>query len=132
MQIVPGARLQGKVERHEGYGVFVYLAPGRTGLMPLGETGLSSETYEAAGAREMREELGISAPLRKLYDYEWRTDFESENVQSFCAVFDGPIQTDPSEIEEGRFWEMMEIEQALGSGVFTPNFEFEFARYRSC
>ena len=33
--IVPGARLTGKVERHEKFGVFVFLAPGRTGLMPL-------------------------------------------------------------------------------------------------
>jgi small subunit ribosomal protein S1 len=38
--IVVGARMTGKVERHETFGVFVYLAPGRTGLMPLSETGL--------------------------------------------------------------------------------------------
>ena len=38
--IVPGARVTGKVERHESFGVFVFLAPGRTGLMPLSETGV--------------------------------------------------------------------------------------------
>ena len=42
-EIVPGARLTGKVERHEKFGVFVFLAPGRTGLMPLGETGVAKE-----------------------------------------------------------------------------------------
>jgi small subunit ribosomal protein S1 len=41
--IVPGARLTGKVERHENFGVFVFLAPGRTGLVPLSETGLARE-----------------------------------------------------------------------------------------
>jgi small subunit ribosomal protein S1 len=41
--IMPGARLAGKVERHEKYGVFVFLAPGRTGLIPLGETGVAKE-----------------------------------------------------------------------------------------
>ena len=41
--IVPGARLTGTVERHEKFGVFVFLAPGRTGLIPLGETGLAKE-----------------------------------------------------------------------------------------
>jgi small subunit ribosomal protein S1 len=41
--IAPGARLTGKVERHEKFGVFVFLAPGRTGLMPLGETGVIRE-----------------------------------------------------------------------------------------
>ena len=39
--IAPGARLTGKVERHETFGVFVFLAPGRTGLMPSSETGLA-------------------------------------------------------------------------------------------
>jgi small subunit ribosomal protein S1 len=39
--IAPGARITGKVERHETFGVFVFLAPGRTGLMPLSETGLA-------------------------------------------------------------------------------------------
>jgi small subunit ribosomal protein S1 len=41
--IVPGARLTGKVERHEKFGVFVFLAPGRTGLVPLSETGVARE-----------------------------------------------------------------------------------------
>jgi small subunit ribosomal protein S1 len=41
--IVPGARLTGKVERHEKFGVFVFLAPGRTGLMPLSETGVARD-----------------------------------------------------------------------------------------
>ena len=41
--IVPGARLTGKVERHENFGVFVFLAPGRTGVIPLSETGIAKE-----------------------------------------------------------------------------------------
>jgi small subunit ribosomal protein S1 len=43
VEIAPGARLEGKVERHEKYGVFVFLAPGRTGLIPLAETGVERE-----------------------------------------------------------------------------------------
>jgi small subunit ribosomal protein S1 len=42
-EIAPGARLTGKVERHEKFGVFVFLAPGRTGLIPLSETGVAKE-----------------------------------------------------------------------------------------
>src|SRR4026209_2869352 len=41
--IVACARLTGKVERHEKFGVFVFLAPGRTGLIPLSETGVAKE-----------------------------------------------------------------------------------------
>jgi small subunit ribosomal protein S1 len=42
--IVPGARLTGTVERHEKFGVFVFLAPGRTGLVPMNETGVPKES----------------------------------------------------------------------------------------
>ena len=41
--IVPGARLTGKIERHERFGIFVFLAPGRTGLIPMKETGVARE-----------------------------------------------------------------------------------------
>jgi small subunit ribosomal protein S1 len=40
---VPGAIVTGKVERHEKFGVFVFLSPGRTGLLPLAETGLDRD-----------------------------------------------------------------------------------------
>jgi small subunit ribosomal protein S1 len=42
--IVPGARVTGKVERHEKFGVFVFLSPGRTGLIPTSETGVARES----------------------------------------------------------------------------------------
>jgi small subunit ribosomal protein S1 len=42
--IVQGARLIGKVERREKFGVFVFLAPGRTGLVPMSETGVAQES----------------------------------------------------------------------------------------
>ncbi len=41
--IVPGARVTGKIERHEKFGVFVFLAPGCTGLVPSSETGVAKE-----------------------------------------------------------------------------------------
>ena len=42
--IVPGAIVMGKVERHEKFGVFVFLSPGRTGLLPFAETGVDRDT----------------------------------------------------------------------------------------
>ena len=41
--IVPGAIVTGKVERHEKFGVFVFLSPGRSALMPLAETGVDRD-----------------------------------------------------------------------------------------
>ncbi len=42
--LAPGAIMTGKVERHESFGVFVFLSPGRTGLIPLSETGVERGT----------------------------------------------------------------------------------------
>jgi small subunit ribosomal protein S1 len=42
-QIVPGTRVTGKIERHEPFGVFVFLAPRRTALMPIAESGVTRE-----------------------------------------------------------------------------------------
>jgi isopentenyldiphosphate isomerase len=90
------------------------------------------ESYEQAAVREMREELGIGdTPIRHLYDYPMRNAVESENIRTFLAVWDGDIRYDPQEIETGRFWTMAEIEDALGTGIFTPNFEEEFGRFRN-
>jgi len=54
--IVPGARIRGTVERVEGYGVFVFLEPGRTGLVHAAETGLDR------GA-DLRKEFPIGSEL---------------------------------------------------------------------
>jgi small subunit ribosomal protein S1 len=41
--LVAGAIVTGKVDKIEKFGVFVFLAPGRTGLIPLAETGVDRD-----------------------------------------------------------------------------------------
>jgi small subunit ribosomal protein S1 len=41
--IVPGAIVVGKVDKHEKFGVLVFLAPGKTGLIPFSETGVDRD-----------------------------------------------------------------------------------------
>jgi isopentenyldiphosphate isomerase len=88
------------------------------------------ESYEDAAAREMAEELGITGVKPGyLYDYPLRNEIESEDIRSFYVVYDGPVTHQPEEIDETRFWALDEIRHALGTGVFTPNFEQEFGMY---
>lgn len=42
--IKAGEVISGKVERHERFGVFITVAPGRTGLMPLSESGVDRDS----------------------------------------------------------------------------------------
>jgi isopentenyldiphosphate isomerase len=88
------------------------------------------EGYEDAAVREMSEELGISGiRITHLYDYPLRNEVESENIRSFYVVYDGPVKYQVEEIDEVRFWGLDEIRHAVGTGVFTPNFEQEFSLY---
>ena len=48
----------GKVERHEKFGVFVFLAPGRTGLIPMSETGVAREADVAQSVSRRRRRRG--------------------------------------------------------------------------
>ncbi|MBI9102850.1 MAG: NUDIX domain-containing protein [Spirochaetales bacterium] len=85
------------------------------------------EMVETGLRREALEELGISGFMPTfLSTYIWECPAESEMVNSFSTFWDGPINTDPAEIEEGRFWHFEEIDENLGKGIFTPNFEYEY------
>lgn len=57
--LAPGTIVTGRVERHERFGVFVFLSPGRTGLMPFSETGLERDA-EMAKAFPIGSELEVA------------------------------------------------------------------------
>lgn len=90
------------------------------------------EDVMTALRREAREELGLTdfEPI-KLFSYVFESDVERELVNSYTAVVDeAQISIDPVEIDEGRFWELTEIDDKLGKSVFTPNFEHEYSLLR--
>jgi isopentenyl-diphosphate delta-isomerase type 1 len=88
------------------------------------------ETIEEALFREVREELGITDFLPDfLRSYVFESEIEKEMVYAYRTVYDGEFLFDKKEIDEIRFWRLEEIGQNIKKGVFTPNFENEFAYY---
>lgn len=87
----------------------------------------SGEKIGEALARETLEETGLSGlkavPLAR---YVWQSEAESELVFLFAARSDRPPRIDPAESTEGKFWRIAKVREALGKGILTPNFEFEF------
>ena len=82
--------------------------------------------------REAGEELGLTAfnPVF-LTRYVYENDAERELVHVFAAVGSFDLHPHNDEVDEGKWWEMKEIDLYLGKSVITPNFEGEFARIRS-
>ena len=88
------------------------------------------EAYRDAALREMGEELGLEGlPLTYLYRSKIRNAIEAENIATFLTRHDGPVALNPREIDEVRFWSAQEIDAAIGTGVFTPNFEEEWVMF---
>lgn len=87
------------------------------------------ESTEDALRREAREELGLSGfEALPLPSYVFCSDRERELINPFIVKLSNDIvlRPDPVEISEGRFWSINEIENSLGTGTFTPNFELEY------
>ncbi len=88
----------------------------------------SGEMVDAALKRETMEELGIELnQVKPLFRYIMRNKWESELIHTFEMIHDGPFNLDEKEIETGRFWSGFEMQKMIGQGIFTPNFEQEFA-----
>lgn len=87
------------------------------------------ETPEEALLREVREELDITDFIAEpLGSYVFDSQRERELVYVNRTVYDGPIHPSESELAGGRFWTAHEIQDAIGQGVLTPNFESEYLR----
>lgn len=90
------------------------------------------ETIEDALVREAGEELSIKDfEAKKLMSYVFRSQVEREVVNVFTTIYEGTITPDHEEVSDGRFWRLSEIEDNLGKGVFTPNFEGEFLKLKA-
>jgi isopentenyldiphosphate isomerase len=77
--------------------------------------------------RESYEELGISGfQPQMIAKYLWESEIERELVFMFITFWDKPVHPDKAEITCGKYWKFSEIEENMGKGLFTPNFEKEF------
>ena len=81
--------------------------------------------------RESYEELRFTEynPIH-LVTYEFESQVEKERISVYAAVGSFELNPDPEELDGGRWWDIDEIDANIGKGVFTPNFESEFAMIR--
>ncbi len=106
------------------------IQPGKWDTSVGGHVDFGEEIVDAA-QREAREELGITAGnLEPIGSYVFESDRERELINAYRLTVESPDEVTPSaELDGGRFWTLTEITSAIGTGIFTPNFESEFHRF---
>lgn len=100
----------------------------------VGEHLLPGEAFAEGARRGLFEELGITeeielTPLAAPFRMRWQNydgsviDFEEQ--QGFHGVYDGPITTDPIEVQAWALWPLKDLANNAGSenAFLTPNFE---------
>ncbi len=107
------------------------IQPGKWDTAVGGHVSYGESIIEAV-YREASEELHLTEfnPIH-IETYEFESSIEREMVSVFAAVGTYELQPDLDEVDEGRWWELADIDASIGKGVFTPNFESEFAMIRS-
>ncbi len=104
--------------------------PGRWDTSVGGHLDVGEGYYQGA-LREMGEELGIvGRPLAFLYRYHYGNDVETEYVTSWWLRYDGLIPYNTDELDGVAFYAADEIDQMLGTGLLTPNFEQEWRLFK--
>jgi len=94
------------------------------------------ESMDVAVHRRLREELGVTCPLRFLFKFEYQAQFDTTGSEhELCSVFIGrcvePVRINRQEISAWRWVaaETLEAQLASGAGaVFTPWFVLEWTR----
>ena len=106
------------------------IQPGKWDTAVGGHVAYGESIIEAV-FREASEELGFTDfnPVH-IETYEFESPVERELVNVYAAIGTYELYPDLDEVDEGKWWNLEEIDANIGKEVFTPNFESEFQMIR--
>ena len=106
------------------------IQPGKWDTAVGGHVSYGEHLLEAL-YRESSEELGFTEfnPIH-IVTYEFESEVEKELINVYAAVGHYELTPDPEELDGGQWWELADIDEGIGKGIFTPNFESEFQMIR--
>ena len=85
------------------------------------------EDYDEAAKRELKEELGIDAPLQRLGKVKSFSEDEQEISVLYICRYNGPFKFNRKEIVEGVFLSIEDIKRSLETGERKFAYGFEVA-----
>lgn len=82
---------------------------------------LAGESYEQSAERELREELGVNAPLTRHFDHYFEDTHNRVWGRIFSCRHNGPFQFQPEEVADGFFLAIREVLALAKHHPFTPD-----------
>jgi len=120
-------------------GIFIQKRSIMKDLYPGYYTGSASghvnfgETYDQAAFRELEEELGIKAHLRRIGKFKCFSEIEKEISTVYLCNYDGDITINEDEISQGLFLNLKQIDEDIkrGKKKFALGFKLALNVYKS-
>ena len=92
----------------------------------------AGETYEDAARRELREEIGADAALRRLVGFQFADADNQVNGTVFSCTYDAPLQLQAEEISAGEFLDLDVVLERISTQPFCPDGVEALCRYLDC
>jgi isopentenyldiphosphate isomerase len=90
----------------------------------------AGESFDDGAARELEEELGVSASLERLFPLRYADASTVVHGMVYRVTHDGPFRLEPEEIVRGEFVSPGEIVERAAWQLFCPDGLVVLARYR--
>jgi isopentenyldiphosphate isomerase len=123
------------VVNHRGE-VFIHLRTDSKDVYPsywdpcVGGVLVAGESFDDGAARELDEELGIAAPLERLFPLRYEDAANVVHGMVYRTTHEGPFTLQPEEIVRGEFAALDAIAARAGREPFCPDGLVVLARYR--
>ncbi|MEO8603736.1 MAG: NUDIX domain-containing protein [bacterium] len=90
----------------------------------------AGESYEVGAARELAEEVGITAVApQRLFDFDYVDTANQVNGRVYRVVWDGPLTLQAAEIVRGEWLSAAALEPRLATQAFCPDGVLAWRRY---
>lgn len=81
----------------------------------------AGESFDDGAARELREELGVDAPLERLFPFRWDDASTIVHGVAYRATHDGPFRLQEAEIVRGEFAAVADVVARATREPFCPD-----------
>ena len=90
----------------------------------------AGESFDDGAARELEEELGVTAPLERLFPFRYADDATVVHGMVYRTTHDGPFRLQAEEVVRGEFVPIDEVTVRAAREPFCPDGLVVLARYR--